>query len=111
MPDSFGHGSGMDVDDVAARLGALGNRTRLEIYRILVRAGDPGLAVGEIQRRTGVPNSTLSHHLRQLMAVGLVTQERQGTTLICRNDGAAMNATLGFLIDQCCADAVEADAA
>lgn len=101
----------MIIDDVAARLGALGNSTRLEIYRILVRAGEPGLAVGEIQRRTGVPNSTLSHHLRQLVAVGLVTQERQGTTLICRNDGSAMNATLGFLIDQCCADVVEADAA
>ena len=101
----------MTVDEVAARLGALGNRTRLEIYRILVRAGDPGLSVGEIQQRTGVPHSTLSHHLRQLLLVGLVTQERQGTTLICRNDGAAMSATLGFLIDQCCADMVVVDAA
>ena len=101
----------MNVDIVASRLGALGNRTRLEIYRILVRAGDPGLPVGEIQRRTGVPHSTLSHHLRQLVAVGLVTQERQGTTLICRNDGSAMKATLGFLIDQCCADVVDVDAA
>ena len=101
----------MTIDQVAARLGALGNRTRLEIYRILVRAGEPGIAVGEIQRRTGVPHSTLSHHLRQLLAVGLVSQERRGTTLICRNDGAAMNATLGFLIDQCCADVVKVDAA
>lgn len=101
----------MSVDVVASRLGALGNRTRLEIYRILVRAGEPGLPVGDIQRRTGVPHSTLSHHLRQLVAVGLVTQERQGTTLICRNDGSAMNATLGFLIDQCCADMVDVDAA
>jgi DNA-binding transcriptional ArsR family regulator len=63
------------------------------------------LAVGELQQRTGVPRSTLSHHLHKLIAVGLVEQERQATTLICRAQFEVMEQTLGFLLKECCSDA------
>lgn len=95
----------MDIQNVAKRLEALGNATRLSVYRILVRAGEDGLAVGKLQRRLDIPASTLSHHLHRLIGVGLVAQERQSTTLICRANYAAMSETLGFLTDECCADA------
>jgi DNA-binding transcriptional ArsR family regulator len=58
----------------------LGNPTRLKIYRILVRAGEEGMAVGRLQERLDIAASTLSHHLKALVAVGLVTQTREGTT-------------------------------
>jgi ArsR family transcriptional regulator, arsenate/arsenite/antimonite-responsive transcriptional repressor len=104
--------SAMDIDLIASRLEALGNPTRLGLYRHLVRAGADGLAVGDVQERTAVPRSTLSHHLHKLIAVGLVSQERQGTTLICRAELAVMHATMGFLERECCADAAcRADAA
>lgn len=95
----------MDARTTATRLEALGNETRLEVFRILVRAGRDGLAVGELQRRTGSARSTLSHHLHRLIAVGLVYQERDGTTLYCHANYAAMDETLGFLTRECCADA------
>jgi DNA-binding transcriptional ArsR family regulator len=95
----------MDLEKTASRLEALGNSTRLGIYRLLVRAGQDGLPVGEIQQRTEVARSTLSHHLHRLIAVELVTQERQATTLICRANYPVMNETLGFLVAECCADA------
>lgn len=95
----------MNLEQVAKRLEALGNPTRLSVYRTLVRAGEDGLAVGEIQRRLAVPGSTLSHHLHRLIAVGLVVQERRSTTLICRAHYTAMRETLGFLTDECCVDA------
>ena len=95
----------MKLDLIAKRLEALGNETRLELYRLLVRAGREGLPVGDLQRKTGVPRSTLSHHLHKLIAVGLVEQERQATTLICRAQFEVMNETLGFLLEECCADA------
>lgn len=95
----------MDTSTLAARLEALGNPTRLEIYRALVRAGRDGLAVGALHERTGVARSTLSHHLHKLIGVGLVCQEREGTTLICRGCFDVMDATLGFLRSECCADA------
>ena len=95
----------MKIDDAAARLEALGNPTRLQIYRALVRAGEPGLAVGKLQAKLDLAASTLSHHLKTLITVDLVTQERQTTTLICRANYPMMNDLIGFLADECCADA------
>lgn len=92
------------LEQVAQRLEALGRPVRLELYRALVRAAPAGRSVGELQARLDIPPSTLSFHLRRLIEVGLVTQERQGTTLICRADLGAMDATLGFLQRECCAD-------
>jgi ArsR family transcriptional regulator len=95
----------MKLDHAAKQLEALGNPTRLQIYRMLVRAGEPGLPVGRLQQKIGIAASTLSHHLHRLILTGLVTQERQSTTLICRANYPAMDALLGFLADECCADA------
>ena len=95
----------LDLDRLAQRLEALGDPTRLAVYRTLVRAGEGGLPVGRIQQRTKVPRSTLSHHLHKLIAVGLVSQERQGTTLICRANYPAMRQIVDELVAECCADA------
>ncbi len=98
----------MNIEQAAKQLEALGNPTRLQVYRALVRAGEAGLPVGRLQERIGIAASTLSHHLHRLILTDLVTQERQATTLICRANYAAMDALLGFLADECCADAAVA---
>ena len=100
----------MKLDLAAKQLEALGNPTRLEVFRTLVRAGEPGLPVGRLQHKLRIAASTLSHHLHRLIQTGLVTQERQSTTLICRAHYPAMNALLGFLADECCADTRESTA-
>ena len=94
----------MKLEKAAAQLEALGNPTRLNIFRILVRAGDAGLPVGRVQDRLDIPASTLSHHCKRLIDTGLVTQERQATTLICRANYKGMNALIGYLADECCAE-------
>jgi DNA-binding transcriptional ArsR family regulator len=94
----------MKFDDVAARLEALGNPSRLAIYRELVRAGEPGLSVGTVQERLKFAASTLSHHLQKLILVGLVTQERRGTTLICRANFPMMRALVNALSEECFRD-------
>ena len=94
----------MKLENAASQLEALGNPTRLKIYRILVRAGTDGLPVGSVQERLGIPASTLSHHCRRLVDTGLVSQERQATTLICRAEYPAMQSLIGYLVDECCAD-------
>lgn len=93
----------MNHEQAAAQLEALGNPTRLKIYRILVRAGAEGMSVGSVQERLGIPASTLSHHCKRLCDTGLVSQERQATTLICRANYLSMQALLGYLTDECCA--------
>src|SRR4051794_41503715 len=95
----------MKVERSAKQLEALGNPTRLKLYRALVRAGDAGLPVGRLQEKLKIAASTLSHHLHRLILTGLVTQERQGATLICRANYPAIRTLICFLVDECCADA------
>jgi DNA-binding transcriptional ArsR family regulator len=83
-------------------LGALAQDHRLALFRLLVQAGDRGLAAGAIADRLGVPNSSLSFHLAQLKAAGLILQERQHRSLIYRANYPAMNALVGFLTENCC---------
>src|SRR5436853_7749597 len=92
----------MKLADAAAQLEALGNPTRLGIYRILVKVGGAGIPVGRLQSRLAVAASTLSHHLQKLIQVDLVTQERQATTLICRANYPVMEALIGYLTEGCC---------
>src|SRR3954462_13077367 len=94
----------MKLDDAAARLEALGNPTRLRIYRTLVRAGGQGMAVGKLQDRLDIAASTLSHHLKALVGVGLVTQTREGTTLICHTNYDLMRGLLEYMVEECCAE-------
>ena len=104
----------IEIPTAAAVLAELGNETRLAIVRNLVRAGRDGLTVGEIQRTTGVPGSTLSHHLQRLRQVGLVSQTRRGSALWCRADTGLVHSLAHYLIEECCAGEErrrEADAA
>ena len=92
----------MDEARAADALAALGNRTRLRLFRLLVRAGEDGLIVGEVQRHLELPGSTLAHHLQTLARAGLVGQERRGREVVCRADFQAMQALLAFLTHACC---------
>jgi DNA-binding transcriptional ArsR family regulator len=95
----------MKLDDAAAKLEALGNPTRLKIYRALVRAGDAGLPVGRLQDKLKIAPSTLSHHIKALVTVGLVSQVREATTLMCHANYDLMRGLVDFLVAECCADA------
>ena len=95
--------AGMTTErDTARALAALGHEKRLAIYRLLVRAGDDGLNVGEIGQVMDAPPSTLAHHLTTLVDAGLVIQERRGREVINRADYDAMRRTVGFLTAECC---------
>ncbi len=92
----------MELNHAARSLEKLGNPTRLEVFRLLVRAGANGLPVGEIQEHLGIPASTLSHHLSHLINVGWVVQEREGRVLRCLPNFDLMDDLIGFLTSECC---------
>jgi len=94
----------IDLDRAADILAQLGNRTRLQIIRHLVKAGEHGVPVGDIQSALGVPASTLSHHLHYLRNVELISQRREGTVRYCAMNYPMMDAIVLFLTDQCCID-------
>jgi DNA-binding transcriptional ArsR family regulator len=99
----------MKLDEAASNLEALGNPTRLKIYRALVRAGDAGLPVGRLQDKLKIAPSTLSHHIKTLMTAGLISQVREATTLVCHAKYDVMRSLVDFLVAECYADAVECE--
>ena len=89
----------------AAALAALGHEARLEIFRVLVRAGDAGLPVHQVQERLGgMPRSTLAHHLQALVHAGLVAQAKVGAEVLNRADYDAMRGLVTYLTEECCVD-------
>ena len=93
----------MRAANAVEALGALAQEHRLALFRLLVQAGDTGLAAGAIAGKLGVPNSSLSFHLTQLRNAGLIVQERQHRSLIYRANYPAMNALVDYLMENCCA--------
>lgn len=83
-------------------LAALGHEARLSIFRLLVKAGDEGLRVGDISDHLGLAPSTLAHHLSTLVDAGLVLQDKQGREVFNRVDYAAMRRVVSFLTSECC---------
>lgn len=92
----------MQVEDAAKRLAELGHKTRLEIFRYLVKGGRQGVSVGELQSTLNVPGSTLSHHITRLISVGLVIQRREGRTLYCVPQYDKLDELTNFLVQECC---------
>lgn len=89
-------------EQTAKALAELGHVNRLSIFRLLVRAGDEGLSVGEIQSYLDIPKSTLTHHLQHLIAAGLLVQKREGRVLRCTLDFDQVRRVLDFLMEDCC---------
>lgn len=92
------------LETAAQGFAAMGSEQRLKVLQTLVRAGAPGLTVGEIQDRTGIPPSTLAHHLRFLAAGGLVQQEKVGRSTVNRADFDALENLAQVILKECCAD-------
>lgn len=101
----------ISIEDAAQAFAALGSEQRLGVLQVLVRAGPEGLSMGELGKRTGVPGSTLNHHLRFLVHAGLVEQAKQGRSIICSSVAYDMTQALSnFILKNCCADAQQTDA-
>ena len=94
----------MKLETAAKQLEALGNPTRLAVYRALVQAGNNGNSVGEIREMLDIPASTLSHHIARLVHAGLLIQERYSRSLVCSVDHASMDALMEYLVQNCCTE-------
>lgn len=84
------------------RLGALGHPARFKAVRLLVGAGEDGLAAGALADAVGLKPNALTPHLTRLVAAGLVDRRRAGRTIFYRADILALTGLLGFLLQDCC---------
>ena len=92
----------MDKRSSLDALAALGQETRLDIFRLLVRAGDEGVPAGEIAVRLGAVQNTVSAHLKVLAQAGLVQPERDGRVVRYAADMTGFRDLLAYLMEDCC---------
>ena len=93
----------MESKSAVTALGALAHETRLQIFRLLVRAGAPGLSVGKIAEALQIEaNGRLTFHLKELVAAGLAGSRQEGRFVFYSTNYGAMNALLRYLTEDCC---------
>ncbi|MEC4717570.1 metalloregulator ArsR/SmtB family transcription factor [Noviherbaspirillum sp. CPCC 100848] len=92
----------MDVKNVVVALAALAQETRLAVFRLLVQSGPSGVAATQIAEGVGIAPSLLSFHLKELLHAGLISQTREGRSLIYAANFDAMNGVVGYLTENCC---------
>jgi ArsR family transcriptional regulator len=96
------NGDKMSAAHALAALAALGQPTRLEIFRLLIRAEPDGMAAGAIAEEIGCPHNTLSTNLAILARSGLVRGTREGRSIVYRADVEGIRSLVGFLVNDCC---------
>jgi ArsR family transcriptional regulator len=87
-------GDKMSAPHALAALSALGQPSRLAIFRLLISAEPDGLPAGSIADKIGCPHNTLSSHLGVLARSGLVRGQR--------DDVDGIRRLVGFLVNDCC---------
>jgi ArsR family transcriptional regulator len=96
------------MDGFVAMLAALGQPSRLSIFRWLVRAGPRGGCVEDINDQVKIPSSTLSHHLDTLRSSGLLTARREGRYIYYAVDWEAATSLIRFITEDCCGGTIRA---
>ncbi|MBD9528477.1 MULTISPECIES: helix-turn-helix transcriptional regulator [Paracoccus] len=92
----------MEMNHALDSLSALAHEGRLQVFRLLVRAGPEGMAAGEIATALQFRANTLSNHLNILAASGLVRALREGRSIRYFAEMQTMRGLLGFLMEDCC---------
>lgn len=101
----------MDIALATCGFSAMGSQSRFSVLQVLVKAGREGLPTGVIGQRTGIPASTLAHHIKLLAAAYLIEQERQGRMIVCRANFDHLQALAGYILKECCADQLQKEEA
>ena len=100
----------MKTTDVLAALSALSQEHRLAVFMLLVEHGPEGLAAGAIAERLKLPAPTLSFHLKELAAAGLVRSRQEGRFVWYRANFDAMNGLIAYMTENCCRSSAACDA-
>jgi ArsR family transcriptional regulator len=92
----------MEINSAVQALSALGQESRLRVFRLLVRCGPKGMPAGDIAEQLKIPANTMSSHLAVLSRAGLVASRKQGRSVIYAVDVAGTRKLLAFLVEDCC---------
>ncbi len=85
-------------------LSALAQETRLQIFRLLVRKGQAGMAAGDLSSHFAIPPATMSFHLKELSSANLIVSKREGRSIIYSANFERMRDLMSYLLENCCVD-------
>jgi len=92
----------METTDAVNAFIALGQESRLNVFRLIVQKGDVGVTPSQIKELLGIPAATISFHIKQLMSADLIAMERQSRNLVYRPNPQAIQELMDFLMLNCC---------
>ena len=92
----------MDIQEAIIVFDALSQETRLKAFRLLVQAGQSGLAAGVLSEQLGTPHNTMSFHLGHLSNAGIITSRKEGRSVIYSANFDATRNLIGFIVKDCC---------
>ncbi|MBP6534456.1 MAG: helix-turn-helix transcriptional regulator [Arenimonas sp.] len=92
----------MEMNAAVEQLAALGNASRLSVFRLLVKAGPTGLSAGIIAERLRLPPATLSFHLASLHHAGLLSSRQESRFVYYSVDFTVVDGLLAYLVEDCC---------
>lgn len=92
----------MDMNDALDAFAALGQSSRLEAFRLLIKAGEDGITAGDISAALGERQNTMSANLAVLTRAGLIRNRREGRSIRYFADMNGLRGLLGFLMEDCC---------
>jgi ArsR family transcriptional regulator len=92
----------MESKDIVKALASLAQETRLTAFRALVQAGETGVSAGALATQLGVPNATLSFHLKELANAGLIVARQESRHIYYSANYGAMTDLIAYLTENCC---------
>ncbi|WP_340110200.1 metalloregulator ArsR/SmtB family transcription factor [Pikeienuella sp. HZG-20] len=92
----------MDRSHALDAFAALSQPTRLDVFRLLITAGEGGMSAGAIGEALGVRQNTMSANLSILARAGLIRGEREGRSIRYFADMGGVRSLLTFLMEDCC---------
>lgn len=93
----------MDSHLYATAFSALSHVSRVNVFRCLLRHHPDGLTAQELAAQTGIPPSTLSHHLREMEQGGVILRTPHGRQTITTLNLSRLMQLIGDLMSVCCA--------
>ncbi|MEN8832665.1 MAG: metalloregulator ArsR/SmtB family transcription factor [Pacificibacter sp.] len=92
----------MDISQALTAFAALSQPLRLDAFRLLIKAGPDGMAAGDIATALDAKANTSSQNLAHLVQAGLISNTRDGRSIIYRANMDGLNALLRFMLEDCC---------
>jgi DNA-binding transcriptional ArsR family regulator len=92
----------MDNNDALTAFAALSQQTRLDVFRLLIKAGERGMAAGDISIALDVRQNTMSANLGVLARAGMIRSTREGRSIRYFADMDGLRGLLAFVLEDCC---------